>query len=418
MQTNHLQTPQRRSITSSFVAKTERPCSKLRCGRWDLRATKNRQARGQLRTPRSLFNTPRAKRKRSPQPLVNSSTAENDYPYPAHPNAKQFQTKGLEHCELMSEIFAKSFATGAFARYSRQGAPTFDDEREMDERFHVYTSGKGVVDESCTSGSKRKSSGQGVIVALMQIAVNLVQETYEVQWPLSLVISRKALTKYQLIFRFLFHYKHMDLQLCGAWQIHQVLEPNWHVMHNRLQTAKSIDDVYIFKPSNSLFVFRLILLTPSVKLVIEYHNFFLEKCTRKCLLLLLEVLKVSQGRKFKEAAAKRGCISRKNGSEQRRGINIVGGHMTQKGRMGRLGFQRGAIFRASTMAAANSLSISQDQTLKRRSNLVKKAQTTVKVGVLLGMQCQGQEEEVVSKLVELEENDLGKFAVQAVAIRS
>ncbi|CAL5440467.1 unnamed protein product [Camellia sinensis] len=228
---------------------------------------------GQLCTLQSLFNTPRAKRKRSPQPSVNSSTAENDCPYPArmandnddfkmwgseivkifleilvdeikkegpsmskkdrsffprqwqtiddemtkkvgknygqkklkgkfarlkvnykefvalknhtglgwdpitqtvtapddvwenyvqaHPNAKQFQTKGLEHYELLSEIFAKLFATGAFAHSSRQGAPTFDDEREMDERFHAYTSGKGVVDESINSGSKRKSSGQG-----------------------------------------------------------------------------------------------------------------------------------------------------------------------------------------------------------------------------------------------------------------
>ncbi|GMP74900.1 hypothetical protein CsSME_00032165 [Camellia sinensis var. sinensis] len=61
----------------------------------------------------------------------------------------------------MSEIFAKSFATGAFAHSSHQGAPTSDDEREMNERFHAYTTGKGVVDESCTSRSKRKSSGQG-----------------------------------------------------------------------------------------------------------------------------------------------------------------------------------------------------------------------------------------------------------------
>ncbi|KAI8006226.1 hypothetical protein LOK49_LG07G00873 [Camellia lanceoleosa] len=70
METNHLRTPPRRSITSSFAAKMERPCSKLRCGRWDLRATKSRQARGQLCTPRSLFNTPRSKRKRSPQPSI------------------------------------------------------------------------------------------------------------------------------------------------------------------------------------------------------------------------------------------------------------------------------------------------------------------------------------------------------------
>lgn len=47
-------------------------------------------------------------------------------------------------------------------------------------------------------------------------------EVLQVQWPLSLVISRKALTKYQLIFRFLFHCKHVNRQLCMAWQVHQV----------------------------------------------------------------------------------------------------------------------------------------------------------------------------------------------------
>ncbi|XP_058108196.1 gamma-tubulin complex component 2-like isoform X7 [Magnolia sinica] len=127
--------------------------------------------------------------------------------------------------------------------------------------------------------------------------------SYKVQWPLSLVISRKALTKYQLIFRFLFHCKHVNRQLCGAWQVHQgvrafnklgttisrssvlcrsmlkfinsllhyltfeVLEPNWHVMHNRLLTAKSIDEV------------------------IQHHDFFLKKCLKECLLLLPQLLK-------------------------------------------------------------------------------------------------------------------------------
>ncbi|KAK6232398.1 hypothetical protein SCA6_002471 [Theobroma cacao] len=134
--------------------------------------------------------------------------------------------------------------------------------------------------------------------------------SYKIRWPLSIVISRKALTKYQLIFRFLFHCKHVERQLCGAWQLHQgvralntrgtaisrssllcrsmlrfinsllhyltfeavkatswVLEPNWHVMHGRLQTAKSIDEV------------------------IQHHDFFLDKCLRECLLLLPELLK-------------------------------------------------------------------------------------------------------------------------------
>ncbi|XP_054784068.1 gamma-tubulin complex component 2 isoform X2 [Prosopis cineraria] len=127
--------------------------------------------------------------------------------------------------------------------------------------------------------------------------------SYKVRWPLSIVLSRKALTKYQLIFRFLFHCKHVDRQLCGAWQVHQgvralntrgtaisrssllcrsmlkfinsllhyltfeVIEPNWHVMYSRLQSAKSIDEV------------------------IQHHDFFLDKCLRECLLLLPEMLK-------------------------------------------------------------------------------------------------------------------------------
>ncbi|KAF9588262.1 hypothetical protein IFM89_008679, partial [Coptis chinensis] len=51
--------------------------------------------------------------------------------------------------------------------------------------------------------------------------------------------------------------------------IYKVLEPNWHVMHCKLQTAKSIDEV------------------------IRCHDFFLEKCLKECPLLLPEVLKVS-----------------------------------------------------------------------------------------------------------------------------
>jgi len=95
----------------------------------------------------------------------------------------------------------------------------------------------------------------------------------------------------------------VERQLCGAWQIHQgirsmnskgtailrssllcrsmlkfissllhyltfeVLEPNWHVMHDRLQSTRSVDEV------------------------IQHHDFFLDKCLRGCLLLLPDVLK-------------------------------------------------------------------------------------------------------------------------------
>uniref|UniRef100_A0A0E0PB65 Gamma-tubulin complex component n=1 Tax=Oryza rufipogon TaxID=4529 RepID=A0A0E0PB65_ORYRU len=113
--------------------------------------------------------------------------------------------------------------------------------------------------------------------------------SYKVQWPLSLVISRKALTKYQLIFRLLFHCKHgfRSVKILGTpvlrssilcrsmlkfvnsllhYLTFEVLEPNWHLMHDRLQTARSIDEV------------------------IQIHDFFLQKCLKECLLLLPELL--------------------------------------------------------------------------------------------------------------------------------
>ena len=40
---------------------------------------------------------------------------------------------------------------------------------------------------------------------------------YEVQWPLSLVLSKHSITKYQLLFRHLFHCKHVERQLSASW---------------------------------------------------------------------------------------------------------------------------------------------------------------------------------------------------------
>ncbi|GAB5365546.1 hypothetical protein AAMO2058_001067600 [Amorphochlora amoebiformis] len=118
---------------------------------------------------------------------------------------------------------------------------------------------------------------------------------YRVKWPMSLIISMKSLTKYQLIFRHLFYCKHVEAELCKAW-LHQqlfkelnvagtfkgayllrqrmlhflqnlvyymmveVLEPNWHTMVSRLREAKSVDDV------------------------LRVHNSFLDTCLTQCLL--------------------------------------------------------------------------------------------------------------------------------------
>ncbi|CAI9265642.1 unnamed protein product [Lactuca saligna] len=73
---------------------------------------------------------------------------------------------------------------------------------------------------------------------------------YKVQWELSLVISRKALTKCQLIFRFLFHCKHVHRQLCAAWQLHQGARAR--DMHGTAISSSSILCMNMLKFINSL----------------------------------------------------------------------------------------------------------------------------------------------------------------------
>ena len=45
---------------------------------------------------------------------------------------------------------------------------------------------------------------------------------YVVQWPLSLILNRKSLFKYQMLFRHLFHCLHAERQLCKAWTAHRI----------------------------------------------------------------------------------------------------------------------------------------------------------------------------------------------------
>jgi len=126
---------------------------------------------------------------------------------------------------------------------------------------------------------------------------------FSVEWPLSIVISRHALVKYQLLFRHLFHCKHVERQLSGAWLSQQavkelpvaralfpayslrqrmlhllhnlqyymafeVIEPNWHVLEPRVRAANSVDEV------------------------IAHHHEFLDSCLKECMLRDAGLLKV------------------------------------------------------------------------------------------------------------------------------
>ncbi|XP_054613807.1 gamma-tubulin complex component 2 [Dunckerocampus dactyliophorus] len=128
---------------------------------------------------------------------------------------------------------------------------------------------------------------------------------YIVKWPLSLIINRKALTRYQMLFRHMFYCKHVERLLCNVWisnkdskqhslhtakwfsaafalrqrmlnfvqniqyyMMFEVMEPTWHLMENNLKTASNIDDVLC------------------------HHTSFLDNCLKDCMLTNPELLRI------------------------------------------------------------------------------------------------------------------------------
>ncbi|KAF8191280.1 gamma-tubulin complex, DGRIP84/SPC97 component [Pholiota molesta] len=116
-------------------------------------------------------------------------------------------------------------------------------------------------------------------------AIDAMMFDYQVKFPLSLVISRKTILRYQLLFRFLLHLKHVEQGLCSMWteqmttpwrcpvphhpefagwrlrvcllrarmlafvqQIlayvtFEVLEPNWHALEAKLEKVVTVDQL-------------------------------------------------------------------------------------------------------------------------------------------------------------------------------
>uniref|UniRef100_T1JH36 Gamma-tubulin complex component 2 n=1 Tax=Strigamia maritima TaxID=126957 RepID=T1JH36_STRMM len=128
---------------------------------------------------------------------------------------------------------------------------------------------------------------------------------YEVKWPLSLILNRKALACYQMLFRHLFYSKHVERLLCNVWisnkvakkfplcdarsygaafalrqrmlnyvqnleyyMMFEVLEPNWNVFLAKMLTVTNVDDVLL------------------------YHTQFLTFCLQDCMLTSPELLRL------------------------------------------------------------------------------------------------------------------------------
>ncbi|KAF9531316.1 gamma-tubulin complex, DGRIP84/SPC97 component [Crepidotus variabilis] len=140
-------------------------------------------------------------------------------------------------------------------------------------------------------------------------AIDALSFDYNVKFPLSLVISRRSLTLYQLLFRFLLHLKHVEQALSSMWteqKTHpwrcrvpnhveftnwrqrvcllrarmlafvqqilafctfEVLEPNWHALEKKLEKVTTVDEL------------------------LRDHVDFLDTCMKACMLTSSKLIK-------------------------------------------------------------------------------------------------------------------------------
>lgn len=125
---------------------------------------------------------------------------------------------------------------------------------------------------------------------------------YQVGWPVSIVLSRRAITKYQLLARLLFFSKHVERRLLQAWSAHQ--------MGCELEIRRVMGGCYTLRHrmlhfvQNFVYYITLEVITPrsaelyaeldsvgDMDMVLELHERFLDSCLKECLLAQQELLK-------------------------------------------------------------------------------------------------------------------------------
>jgi gamma-tubulin complex component 2 len=149
------------------------------------------------------------------------------------------------------------------------------------------------------------------LILITLAAIDALALDYNVKFPLSLVISRKTILRYQLLFRFLLHLKHVEQSLSSMWieqkttawrrpvpshsdfekwrlrvfllrarmlsfvqQIlafatFEVLEPNWRALEAKLAKVTTVDQL------------------------LRDHVDFLDTCLKECMLTSSKLLRVS-----------------------------------------------------------------------------------------------------------------------------
>ncbi|WVQ72425.1 hypothetical protein IAR50_001977 [Cryptococcus sp. DSM 104548] len=139
------------------------------------------------------------------------------------------------------------------------------------------------------------------------IAIDALAFDYSVKFPLSLVISRKTIARYQLIFRFLLHLHHLESSLSAMWLEHKA--PAWRNNSGNEDIERWKMRIFSLRTRMAAFVRQVLafatgeVLDPNWKALEEKlakvqtvdqllrdHVDFLDTCLKQCMLTTSKLL--------------------------------------------------------------------------------------------------------------------------------
>ena len=124
----------------------------------------------------------------------------------------------------------------------------------------------------------------------------------KVKWPLSLIISKKSLIQYRIIYRLLMLCKHAENKICEMWSVQQnfkeveieILKPSFFLRDKMISYLKNL--IYfifseVIEPNYRIFIENLNK-SKSLEELILHHNNFLDNIFKQCLLDKTELLEL------------------------------------------------------------------------------------------------------------------------------
>lgn len=145
---------------------------------------------------------------------------------------------------------------------------------------------------------------------MLKTAIDALQFDFDVKFPLNLVISRKTMTRYQLIFRFLLALRHLELSLTNMWLEHKA--PIWRRNSGHPEIEKWKKRIYDLRAQMLQWVQHVLVFATSSVLEMNWRNLeeklekvqtvdqllrchvdYLDACLKECMLTNEKLLTVS-----------------------------------------------------------------------------------------------------------------------------